>query len=58
LIRIQVRTVLLRADDVAHELRRRIKSAFETERILTVNTTAHQVELVGRGAAAGATGSN
>jgi moderate conductance mechanosensitive channel len=57
LIRIQVRTVLLRADDVAHELRRRIKSAFETERVLTVNTTAHQVELVGRSAAAGATGS-
>jgi moderate conductance mechanosensitive channel len=53
LIRIQVRTVLLRSDDVAHELRRRIKAAFENESILTSNATSHHVELISRGAAAG-----
>jgi moderate conductance mechanosensitive channel len=51
LIRIQVRTALLRTDDVAHELRRRVKAAFEAEKILTAN--ASQVELVGRAAGAG-----
>jgi len=50
-LRLQVRTTALRQDDVARELRRRIKSAFEQARISTVNT--QPVELIGRAAGAG-----
>jgi moderate conductance mechanosensitive channel len=47
-LRLQVRTALNRKDDVARELRRRIKLAFEESRIPL--STTHSVEL--RGAAA------
>ncbi|MFZ0635531.1 MAG: mechanosensitive ion channel family protein [Candidatus Acidiferrales bacterium] len=50
-LRLQVRSAALRQDDVSRELRRRIKSAFEQARILTVNT--QPVELIGRAASAG-----
>jgi moderate conductance mechanosensitive channel len=46
-LRLQVRTALNRKDDVARELRRRIKLAFEESRIAL--STTHSVEL--RGAA-------
>jgi small-conductance mechanosensitive channel len=45
LLRLQVRTVLGRKDDVARELRRRIKLGFEESRILLTNT--HKVEFHG-----------
>jgi small conductance mechanosensitive channel len=44
-LRLQVRTVLNRKDDVARELRRRIKLGFEDSRILLTNT--HKVEFHG-----------
>jgi len=44
-LRLQVRTILNRKDDVARELRRRIKLAFEDSRILLTNT--HKVEFHG-----------
>jgi len=44
-LRIQVRTVLDRKDDVARELRRRIKVGFEESRIPLSHT--HQVQLAG-----------
>jgi small-conductance mechanosensitive channel len=44
-LRLQVRTVLNRKDDVARELRRRIKLAFEESRIPLSHT--HQVQLKG-----------
>jgi small-conductance mechanosensitive channel len=44
-LRLQVRTVLNRKDDVARELRRRIKFGFEDSRILLTNT--HKVEFHG-----------
>src|SRR5271154_2313642 len=44
-LRLQVRTVLNRKDDVARELRRRIKLAFEESRIPLSHT--HQVQLSG-----------
>jgi len=47
-LRLQVRTALNRKEDVARELRRRIKLAFEESRIAL--STTHSVEL--RGAAA------
>jgi small-conductance mechanosensitive channel len=50
-LRIQLRTAALRSDDVARELRRRIKSAFETEHILSVDT--QPIEIVGDRALAG-----
>jgi moderate conductance mechanosensitive channel len=49
-LRIQLRTAALRADDVARELRRRVKSAFEQAQILVSNTQF--VELKSRGATA------
>ena len=45
-LRLQVRTVLNRKDDVSRELRRRIKLAFEGSQIPLANT--HKVELQGR----------
>jgi small conductance mechanosensitive channel len=45
-LRLQVRTVLNRKDDVSRELRRRIKLAFEDSQIPLANT--HKVELQGR----------
>ncbi|MFZ0037934.1 MAG: mechanosensitive ion channel family protein [Candidatus Acidiferrales bacterium] len=45
-LRIQLRSAALRADDVARELRRRVKSAFEQAHILVANT--QPVELIGR----------
>jgi small conductance mechanosensitive channel len=45
-LRLQVRVVLNRKDDVSRELRRRIKLAFEESRIPLANT--HKVELQGR----------
>lgn len=45
LLRLQVRTALNRKDDVARELRRRIKLAFEESNILVKQT--HQVQLLG-----------
>ncbi|HEY4741631.1 MAG: mechanosensitive ion channel family protein [Candidatus Acidiferrales bacterium] len=50
-LRIQLRSAALRADDVARELRRRVKSAFEQAQILISNT--QPVELIGRAASAG-----
>lgn len=50
-LRIQLRTGALRSDDVARELRRRIKSAFESAHILVSNT--QPIEIVGRAASAG-----
>jgi moderate conductance mechanosensitive channel len=50
-LRIQLRSAALRADDVARELRRRVKSAFEQAHILVTNT--QPVELIGRAAGAG-----
>jgi moderate conductance mechanosensitive channel len=50
-LRLQVRTVLNRKDDVSRELRRRIKLAFETSQIQLANT--HKVELQGHVASAG-----
>jgi moderate conductance mechanosensitive channel len=47
-LRMQVRTVLNRKDDVARELRRRIKLAFEQSFILL--TQSHNVQLHGNGA--------
>jgi small conductance mechanosensitive channel len=44
-LRIQLRSAALRADDVARELRRRVKSAFEQAHILVTNT--QPVELIG-----------
>lgn len=44
-LRLQVRTILNRKDDVARELRRRIKLGFEESRILLTNT--HKVEFHG-----------
>jgi moderate conductance mechanosensitive channel len=44
-LRLQVRTTLNRKDDVARELRRRIKLAFEESNILLKHT--HQVQLLG-----------
>ena len=44
-LRLQVRTILNRKDDVARELRRRIKLGFEEARILLTNT--HKVEFHG-----------
>jgi small-conductance mechanosensitive channel len=44
-LRMQVRTILNRKDDVARELRRRIKLGFEDARILLTNT--HKVEFHG-----------
>jgi small conductance mechanosensitive channel len=44
-LRIQLRSAALRADDVARELRRRVKSAFEEAHILVTNT--QPVELIG-----------
>ena len=44
-LRLQVRTILGRKDDVARELRRRIKLGFEESRILLTNT--HKVEFHG-----------
>jgi len=44
-LRLQVRTVLNRKDDVARELRRRIKLAFEESVIPLTHT--HQVQLKG-----------
>lgn len=44
-LRLQVRTILNRKDDVARELRRRIKLGFEESRILLTNT--HKVEFRG-----------
>jgi small-conductance mechanosensitive channel len=44
-LRLQVRTVLNRKDDVARELRRRVKLGFEEARILLTNT--HKVEFHG-----------
>jgi small conductance mechanosensitive channel len=44
-LRLQVRTILNRKDDVARELRRRIKLGFEDARILLTNT--HKVEFHG-----------
>jgi small conductance mechanosensitive channel len=44
-LRLQVRTILNRKDDVARELRRRIKLGFEEARILQTNT--HKVEFHG-----------
>jgi small-conductance mechanosensitive channel len=44
-LRLQVRTILNRRDDVARELRRRIKLGFEESRILLTNT--HKVEFHG-----------
>jgi moderate conductance mechanosensitive channel len=45
-LRLQVRTILNRKDDVARELRRRIKMAFEESRIPLRHT--HKVELQGQ----------
>ena len=45
-IRLQVRTILNRKDEVARELRRRIKSGFEEQRIPLSNT--HRVEFHGQ----------
>ena len=50
-LRLQVRTVLNRKDDVSRELRRRIKLAFEDSQIPLANT--HKVELQGHAASAG-----
>ena len=50
-LRIQLRCAALRADDVARELRRRVKSAFEQAHILVSNT--QPVELIQRAASAG-----
>ena len=50
-LRIQLRSAALRADDVARELRRRVKLAFEQAHILVTNT--QPVELIGRAAGAG-----
>jgi moderate conductance mechanosensitive channel len=50
-LRMQVRTVLNRKDDVSRELRRRIKLAFEGSQIPLANT--HRVELQGHAASAG-----
>jgi small conductance mechanosensitive channel len=50
-LRIQLRSAALRADDVARELRRRVKSAFEQAHILVTNT--QPVELIGRAAGVG-----
>jgi len=50
-LRLQVRTVLNRKDDVSRELRRRIKLAFEESQIPLANT--HKVELQGHAASAG-----
>jgi len=50
-LRVQLRTGALRSDDVARELRRRIKSAFESANILVCNT--QPIEIVGRAAPAG-----
>jgi len=44
-LRLQVRTVLNRKDDVAREIRRRIKLAFEETAIPLTRT--HQVQLTG-----------
>jgi small-conductance mechanosensitive channel len=44
-LRLQVRTILNRKDDVARELRRRIKLGFEESKILLTNT--HKVEFHG-----------
>jgi moderate conductance mechanosensitive channel len=49
-LRLQVRTTLNRKDDVARELRRRIKLAFEQSRIPL--TQSHNVQLHGQGLAA------
>jgi len=46
LLRLQIRTVLNRKDDVSRELRRRIKLAFEGSQIPLANV--HKVELQGR----------
>lgn len=45
-LRLQVRTVLNRKDDVARELRRRIKLAFEESRIPLIRT--HKIDLQGQ----------
>lgn len=50
-LRLQVRTILNRKDDVSRELRRRIKLAFEESHIPLANT--HKVELQGHAASAG-----
>jgi small conductance mechanosensitive channel len=50
-LRIQLRSAALRADDVARELRRRVKSAFEEAHILVMNT--QPIELIGRAAGTG-----
>jgi moderate conductance mechanosensitive channel len=50
-LRMQVRTVLNRKDDVSRELRRRIKLAFEGSQIPLAST--HRVELQGHAASAG-----
>jgi small-conductance mechanosensitive channel len=49
-VRLQVRTILNRKDDVARELRRRIKLGFEQARIPLSHT--HKVEFQNRGSAA------
>jgi hypothetical protein len=46
-----LRSAALRADDVARELRRRVKSAFEEAHILVMNT--QPIELIGRAAGTG-----
>jgi moderate conductance mechanosensitive channel len=51
MLRLQVRSAALRQDDVARELRRRIKAAFEQAHIRTANT--QPVEMISRAATAG-----
>jgi small conductance mechanosensitive channel len=48
-VRLQVRTILNRKDDVARELRRRIKLGFEQSRIPLTHT--HRVEFQSHGSA-------